>query len=445
MKIRILLLLVLLSACVQSVAQIVFHDEFDGERLSSQWHGVRHAEDFKVKDGSLSITLRPEPQRAARLEADIPVIRKGTLEFDLTTTPVNGAKGYGFYVELYGIRLFFHSACRDYRSYFPEPEQNRIMGFKIEPVGHQRVGIVETGRKYRYWINFDADDDRVEFGRYPDTDPEALRTEVAVLAGIEFTGGKLAVGDVGYEGGTSECLLDNVVLRKQTGHSDADAVRSEIIIIEGFSPCAAKILMEDNALKAHIRTYSIMPQINIATSNHFAYKKLPSRQNIAKARCIILDDAPAGPDHCLPDAVIKYMADAVMNGTTLVVLGGLFSLNKGEYAGTMLQGILPVEIDDPFAFHRFATPQPIVSNLQLLDFAKDMKVCFMHDLRPQAGRKVLLTAGGKPLLVNGKHEKGNVFAFLGVPIPAPDGDKSIFFLHSDWPKLLKTICLEELK
>ena len=423
---------------------VVFSEQFDGKELPKHWRGVRHAQDFKVADNVLNITLRPEILRAARLETDVPVIRKGTLEFDLTTSKINGQLGYGFYVELYGIRMFFHSACRDYRSYFPEPEQKRMLGFKIEPVGHQRIGVVLPGQKCRYWINFDADADRVEFGRYPDTDPEAIRTAVSVLAGIEFTGGKLAVGDIGYEGGDAVYYMDNIVLKEYKDQLADNAEKKGILIFEGFSANSAECLGRNPDLQKHIRRYKIMPQVNVVTHNRFVYQKFPSARTLGSAKAIILHDAPAGPDKCMPDTMINDIVKTVRNGATLVVLGGYFTLNKGEYTGTALEEILPVSIKDPFAVYKHAASQSLKAVKPEWQFAEGMNVLYQHDLSTKPGAEVLLTAAGKPMLVRQSCGKGEVLVFLGLPTAA-DGDNKIFFRNPLWEKFLNKLCSEKNK
>ena len=71
-------------------------------------------------------------------------------------------------------------------------------------------------------------------------------------------------------------------------------------------------------------------------------------QSVRMKRCGLhcRPDAPAGPDGALPDFVLADIAEAVSDGAELVVLGGFFSLGKGEYADTPLAKILPDGVSD---------------------------------------------------------------------------------------------------
>jgi hypothetical protein len=69
-------------------------------------------------------------------------------------------------------------------------------------------------------------------------------------------------------------------------------------------------------------------------------KPSPSR---APAKYIVLADFPATP---IPQYTLKMIRRAVENGAKLIILDGEFTLQKGEYAGTILEEILPVSVKD---------------------------------------------------------------------------------------------------
>ena len=78
-------------------------------------------------------------------------------------------------------------------------------------------------------------------------------------------------------------------------------------------------------------------------------KPSPSR---APAKYIVLADIPATP---IPQYTLKMIRQAVKNGAKLIILDGEFTLQKGEYAGTVLEEILPVSVKDKWGE---ATPLP---------------------------------------------------------------------------------------
>ena len=69
-------------------------------------------------------------------------------------------------------------------------------------------------------------------------------------------------------------------------------------------------------------------------------KPSPSK---APAKYIVLADMPAPP---IPQYALKMIRQTVENGGKLIVLDGVFTLQKGEYAGTVLEEILPVSVKD---------------------------------------------------------------------------------------------------
>ena len=69
-------------------------------------------------------------------------------------------------------------------------------------------------------------------------------------------------------------------------------------------------------------------------------KPSPSKK---PAKYIILADMPSTP---IPHYTMKMIRQAVEDGGKLIILDGFFTLQKGEYAGTVLEEILPVSVKD---------------------------------------------------------------------------------------------------
>ncbi|MBR2508782.1 MAG: hypothetical protein IKB71_03450, partial [Lentisphaeria bacterium] len=103
----------------------------------------------------------------------------------------------------------------------------------------------------------------------------------------------------------------------------------------------------------------------------------------------ILADIPLDT---LPPYVHKQILASVKNGGRLLVLRGYFSLNKGNYAGSMLEKILPVSVDDKW------------NEPQILDGAE------------------VISRNGKNVMAVSKYGKGKVFVTLEMPHLQKVGD-----------------------
>jgi uncharacterized membrane protein len=135
------------------------------------------------------------------------------------------------------------------------------------------------------------------------------------------------------------------------------------------------------------------------------------------------------------------MADFVLDGGRLVVFGGFFTLEKGEYQGTPLADILPVELGSPHTTGKSKQPVAIKSchaDYDWLNKTEPFNVRFYHDLNVKKNAVVKLTADQKPILVEWQCGKGSVAVFLGKK----SGYGTLFTDHTQWKKLAAQICKE---
>ena len=101
----------------------------------------------------------------------------------------------------------------------------------------------------------------------------------------------------------------------------------------------------------------------------------------------------------------KNIIRSVKSGSTLIILGGLYTLNKGDFSKSPLKDILPVDVQDVWAIKRFEKPLNTSFG----------PVHHIHDLKLFPESEVLLSANGAvPLLIRRKVEKGSVIVFLGI-------------------------------
>ncbi|MBQ9501109.1 MAG: hypothetical protein IJU70_03020 [Lentisphaeria bacterium] len=426
--------------------KVVFSDDFrTSSALSARWRNFSAPGKSSYAPGAdgLTVTVRNNPFRDGYIECDVPLIKRGMLEFDMEFPDPSYTQGIGLFVELYNITTFFHGSCGDWRAYFPEPESKRIEGFNIEPVGHKRITRVSPKGRSHYRIFFDQGKDRVEFFRNDMEDPAFIQGGVSVFGHDFYRGGKLRIGSMGWAAKPYQYRISNLRLTELRDGETDSRPRNRILLFQGmtfdelliFEALTANGVSPKNCIR-----YTLSPTgASTIIINRLKYDRLPGESRLKSAKTIILADAPAGPDGIIPDFVLEDMADSVRSGGRLVIFGGFFTLEKGEYQKTPLAGILPVELGSPFTTGKFFKPVPLKSNAPeygWINSCKSFGVMYYHDLKLKKGAVVKLAADGKPMLVEWPCGKGSVAVFLGKKA----GRGELFTDNPQWYKLASQIC-----
>lgn len=277
------------------------------------------------------------------VSAPVPLMSKGTLDFDIKIDAPLSGRTVGPFLSFYGITVFWHDSCHDWRAYFPDPNARRELAFDIEPVSHRRISPFKNGVWHHVRIAFDAPSDRIEYFIDDMSDPALIVGDRSVWGAAEFMGGELRIGGMGGSRGET-CSFKGIEFTEWSGEAKA-AERTETLVFNGMGGDfygVHELLAKDGARFYTVDTTRSM----YLPLNSLKYEKLPGRDTVRRARRIVLADAPAGPDGALPDFVLADIAEAVSDGAELVVLGGFFSLGKGEYADTPLAKILPESVSD---------------------------------------------------------------------------------------------------
>lgn len=272
------------------------------------------------------------------VSARIPLYRRGRLDFDLVVTPPERNKAMAQFMTFYGIRMFWHDSCRDWRLITHEANANRESGFHDEPVSHKQIAKFKPGERHHCRVSFDYDADRVEFFLDDMNDPSYIAAEFSVWGEAEYMGGEIRIGGMGLSRG-SVGEFSNIILTEETD-SAAKRERTETLIFNGF---VSEFYGVESVLAAEkpreylldFTRYCYWPE------NMYKYKKLPGTATVAAAKRIVLVDAPAGFFHVLPDFLIRDIVKAVEDGAEVIFLDGPFSLDRGEYAGTAFERVLP--------------------------------------------------------------------------------------------------------
>lgn len=449
MKTAFFALLILgFSVCARAENKVVLSDDFkDNASLDKRWRVFSApGKSTYCPDGKgLVVNIHHNPFNDGYIECDIPLIRKGMLEFDMEFPDPANARGIGLFVDIYNISSFFHSACGDWRYYFPHPESERIAGFGIEPVGHQKIADVAKKGRSHYRIVFDADNDRVEFYKDDMNDPSAIVGNISVFGHDFYRGGKIRIGSMGVTttGKPYACRISNLKLTGLKEEENAIGKRQGVLIFEGMTFDELKIfeaLAANGVKKEDCFRYTLEPfSAAIVIANRLFYNKMPGEKRLKNAELIVLADAPAGPKNIIPDFILKDIVDFVRNGGRLVIFGGFFTLEKGEYQKTPLEEILPVELALPYTTGKFPSLfaiRNLDAEYNWINSAEPFNVRYFHDLKVRKNASVKLAVNGKPILVEWKYEKGSVSVFLGKKA----GYGKLFSDNPQWFKLVTQIC-----
>jgi len=138
------------------------------------------------------------------------------------------------------------------------------------------------------------------------------------------------------------------------------------------------------------------------------------------------------------------LPEYVRQGGGLLMLGGPFAYGEGDYSGTEIEEVLPVEGMHGFDLKwekeglllQAAAEHAILAGV---DFSGRPRVYWYHDLRRKPEAKVVVKAGDKPILVVGRCGKGKVAAFLGSPLGLPQQGQRPFWEWPGWEKLMQNV------
>lgn len=122
------------------------------------------------------------------------------------------------------------------------------------------------------------------------------------------------------------------------------------------------------------------------------------------------------------------VAQYVKAGGSLLVCGGINSLGKSRWDEGALAEVLPIETAGPFDIERLAGFQPVEGGKEKLGVVEWIQK--PKTVKP--GAKILMTASGKPLLVEGKFGKGKVLVWLGTPMGEPAEGTEPYWKNARW-------------
>ena len=160
---------------------------------------------------------------------------------------------------------------------------------------------------------------------------------------------------------------------------------------------------------------------------------MPPASTIGEYRYVFLGDV--NEESVRP--MLSRLASYVEGGGTLIVGGGPFAYGCGGYAGTFLEGMLPVRTH---AFDCLPASAGDADGRTAVAFdGCDATLFWIQRDEPKEGSEVLLrTTTGDPLLVKGTYGAGTVYAFLGTPLGDEARDAKAFWNgNADYLKTMR--------
>ena len=286
---------------------------------------------FTVRDGVLTMVCQNSPYKGSGYEKAIPGIPRGELTFEAFTGSGTGYNHYSLSMGM-GRLLFSWRGKNAWHLY--HPKENRW---------HTLSDQVSNKVWHKYKISFDTIHHTAEF--YVDD----MENPVFIDEKSEFVPGKnvkIRISNYGLCNGTIINKLRNIELKAVPPRKKiAGGPLKGTMVFRGISDTfwPLRKLVADLGEKEVAEFILQIPPHHVKNDNvHFDLQPKPSPSR-GPAKYIILADMPSTP---IPLYTMKMIRTAVENGGKLIILDGMFTLQKGEYAGTVLEEILPVSVRD---------------------------------------------------------------------------------------------------
>ena len=132
----------------------------------------------------------------------------------------------------------------------------------------------------------------------------------------------------------------------------------------------------------------------------------------------------------------EMLRDYLVNGGSLVVLGGIETLGNGSFVSSRIADLLPVMPMKPLEIRPLKVKTLTVSGEPKIQSLDGKGVAIAHLLAPQPKATVALKAGEAPILIVGEAGKGRIAVFGATVLGKPD---NAFWTQETWPQQLAQI------
>lgn len=406
----------------------VWEEKFDKsatlEEAGWQLEKKLATDEFKIADGKLKALCTFKPYAGSSYSREIPFVHRGMLTFN---AQINSAAGYNHLslrLNLYNIMLSFRGENKTLERYYNDKWRN--------------VGKVPENKWIKYKMVFDSEQRTVEY-YIDDMDNPVMVDQDVKLEPAKDGKNKIYIGNYGLASGNILNELDDIQLYKITeGAKQGREIGSLAMVFRGI---AFDYYQLDKIVRglgvAEFQNYDLAVSLGLQPKNSFHLEKTPPLYPGSMPKYIIFADMPMS--NAVPEYVQNMIVDSVTEGSTILILGGLFTLNKGEFSGTPFEKILPVEIGSPWAVLELNKPVIIDTPLE-----GRPAVRYMHKLKPKRNAVILARAGRYPFVVGTSYGKGKVITCLGMPCGQFSAAETPFWEWAKWPEFIDAMVLKNL-
>jgi hypothetical protein len=287
--------------------------------------------------------------------------------------------------------------------------------------GTRKLAGIPSGEWLSFKIDFDKKAKTIAY-YYKDMD-----TPVFVENNVEFSGPvKFQFGNYGLTNGVVVNHIRNV--RLEPMQITRKKERDGAIILRGID-------FDSYDLEGIVNAFGIQKQpvycdtsfeTGLLIKNNFSLGKRPMFK-ASRAKLIIMADFPL--NGTLEHSEIRELINEVSDGAKLIILGGMFTLNRGEFHDKDFNSILPVIIGSVYDI-RYRKDHFQVQGT-------DGAIAIYQNMKSVKGAKIHLKAEDFPLLSSIKIGKGAVCVYAGIPGGRPGTKGEMIHLQSGFPEMLK--------
>ena len=377
--------------------------------------GKNPADKFVIKDNTMEMTCTKAPYKGAHYAKKIPMLRKGELSFFLKVNSKKVSKNLynqlSFQFFLYEtLMLCPHGSPGTFQRYHPGNKANKA------------IAKLKDGMWHKIMLRYDLDAKTVQY--FVDDMSKPAFEEKDFPFNMEAAAkSRIRIGNYGLSNGTVTHQIRDIELR--TLKSDTEVKKASdkdgMVIFRGMSADLyrlndfAKIKKNGSVNNCNLATFAI----NEHVTNRFQYESMPTLQGKKVPEMIILCDVPLGK--YFTNQFIDRLEDNVRRGAHLLILGGYFTLNKGEMTYEKMKEMLPVVCGKPFETLIFSSPVQV-------DNCPGATVRAVHKVQVRDGAEVKSKVGDHPFVVTKPYGFGRVTVVTGIPF----GDVQDYAVSEDW-------------
>lgn len=318
--------------------RVVYSESFDGSRSLEQ-RGFRKIRDngkdvFEVVGGELKMVCYPTPYKGKSYSRKIPMPKYGELNFEVK---VNANQGE--YTN-YSLQMKFGSLMFAFQ--FPRWRVRRPAEDKM-----LHAGYISLNKYHKCRIRFKSEEHYAEYYVDDMENPVLVDSESNLKYQPEA---ELVIANYGLPRGIVTNHLRNLELKELKKKDFAGGENNPLKgtwIFHGM--CSEEWKLEDLKKQCPqpvsvfvLETIGSHPE---TTLNKYDLQPKPPINPVNLPERIVFADMPLRP---IPDYSLNNIESAVKKGAGLIVLNGFFTLNKGDFAGTRLGKMLPVDLRDPW-------------------------------------------------------------------------------------------------